>query len=412
MTLEPKGTKINTAHRQVGKQSLSAMNTNSPQATRPVYLDCAATTAMDPRVADLTLRLMTEDFGNAGSRTHLYGAVAKAEVLLARERVAAPLAAAPEDVIFTSGATESNNLAILGLERWGLSEHRRHIVSTAIEHKAVLECLDYLGTKGFEITLISPDTGGYISAEELLKAIRSDTLLVSVMHANNETGTIQPISEVADGLLEHPSVLFHVDAAQTFGKESETLAHPRVDLVSISGHKIFGPKGVGALVAKRRMGKRPPLAPLLFGGGQERGLRPGTLPVPLIAGLGLATELAEREREVRREACLAQRTAALAAFSTLNATVHGDPERGVLPNIFSVAVPGLDSEAIIVATKHLIAISNGSACTSARYEPSHVLSAMSLGSDVISGTVRLSWSHTTGYVPWEKIIEALDELRI
>lgn len=412
MTLQAKSTRTDTAQGQARTQSLSAQITNIPRGARPVYLDCAATTAVDPRVAELVLRLMAEDFGNAGSRTHLYGAAAKAEVALARERIAEPLAASPEDVIFTSGATESDNLAILGLARWGRSEHRRHIISTAIEHKAVLECLDHLRFEGFEITLVSPDAAGYISAEDILRAIRSDTLLVSVMHANNETGAIQPISELADKLSSHPAVFFHVDAAQTFGKESATLAHPRIDLVSISGHKVFAPKGVGALLAKRREGRRPPLAPLMFGGGQERGLRPGTLPVPLVAGLGLATELAEGEREARREACLTQREAALSAFAMLNATVHGDSERGVLPNILSLAVPGLDSEAVMVATKHLVAVSNGSACTSARYEPSHVLSAMGLASDVIGGTVRLSWSHTTGHVPWGNIVEVLDDLRI
>lgn len=383
----------------------------SPSA-RPVYLDCAATTAVDSRVAELVLRLMAEDFGNAGSRTHLYGAAAKAEVALARERIADPLAVLPDDVIFTSGATESDNLAILGLARWGRSENRRHIVSTAIEHKAVLECLDHLRDNGFEITLVRPDTAGHVSAADVLGAVRADTLLVSVMHANNETGAIQPISQIADALSPHPAVFFHVDAAQTFGKDGAALAHPRIDLVSISGHKLYAPKGVGALVLKRRDGKRPPLAPLLFGGGQERGLRPGTLPVPLVAGLGLAAELAEREREARRQACVDQREAALAAFSVLNVTVHGDSQRGVLPNILSLSIPGLDSEAVMVATKHLAAVSNGSACTSARYEPSHVLSAMGLGADVIAGTVRLSWSHATGPVPWDRIVEALDDLRI
>lgn len=379
---------------------------------RPLYLDCAATTATDPRVAELVLQLMTESYGNAGSRTHLYGADAKAEVAQARERVASAVEAQPDEVIFTSGATESDNLAILGLASHGRSTARRHIVSTAIEHKAVLECLAHLKEQDFDVTLISPDSAGYIEAEAVLEAVRPDTLLVSIMHANNETGAIQPVQAIADGLLSFEDVLFHVDAAQTFGRETRTLTHPRIDLISISGHKVFAPKGIGALIAKRRRGRLPPLTPLMFGGGQERGLRPGTLPVPLIAGLGLAIQLAENEREARRKACLAQRSSALRAFAALNALVHGDDNRGVLPNILSLSIPGLDSEAVMVATKHLVAISNGSACTSARYEPSHVLSAMTLPPDVISGTIRLSWSHMTGPVPWDAVVEALDDLRI
>jgi len=391
---------------------LSPESTNNWSGDGPVYLDCAATTATDPRVAELVLRLMTEAFGNAGSRTHLYGSDAKVEVANARERVASAVAAQSDEVIFTSGATESDNLAILGLASHGRSAGRRHIVSTSIEHKAVLECLAHLEQQGFEISLISPDSAGYIAADAILEAVRPETLLVSTMHANNETGAIQPVQTIADGLESFGDVFFHVDAAQTFGRETQTLAHPRIDLVSVSGHKVFAPKGVGALIAKRRGGRLPPLTPLMFGGGQERGLRPGTLPVPLIAGLGLAVELAEKEREVRRQACLAQRRNALSAFAALDARVHGDANRGVLPNILSLSIPGLDSEAVMVATKHLVAISNGSACTTARYEPSHVLSAMALPQDVISGTIRLSWSHMTGAVPWKAVIEALDDLRI
>ena len=391
---------------------MSAEFTNKRSGGGPVYLDCAATTATDPRVAELVLRLMTEAFGNAGSRTHLYGSDAKAEVAQARERVASAVDVQPDEVIFTSGATESDNLGILGLASHGRSAGRRHIVSTGIEHKAVLECLAHLEQQGFEVSLISPDCAGYIEAEAILAAVRPDTLLVSTMHANNETGAIQPVQAIADGLESFGDVFFLVDAAQTFGRETRTLAHPRIDLISVSGHKVFAPKGVGALIAKRRGGRLPPLKPLMFGGGQERGLRPGTLPVPLIAGLGLAIELAEKERDVRQQACLAQRDSALSAFAALDARVHGDGNRGVLPHILSLSIPGLDSEAVMVATKHLVAISNGSACTSARYEPSHVLSAMTLPQDVISGTIRLSWSHMTGPVPWKAVIEALDDLRI
>jgi cysteine desulfurase len=355
----------------------------------PVYLDCAATTPVDPRVAETVMRMMVDEFGNAGSRTHSYGAAALQEVTLARARVATTLAADPDEVLFTSGATESNNLAILGLAAFGAEEGKRHIVSTAIEHKAVLEPLERLKEDGFSVTLVAPDRMGHVAAADVLSAVRPDTLLVSVMHANNETGAIQPIDEIADGL-QPTGPYFHVDAAQTFGRETPTLRHRRIDLASISGHKIFAPKGVGALLARRRQRRRVPLRPLMVGGGQERGLRPGTQPVPLIAGFGHAAELAESEREARAVACARIRSDALAALAPLTPVVHGDPLRGVLPNILSVAVPRVDSEAVMIALKGYVAISNGSACTSARYEPSHVLSAMRLDDGVAAGTIRLS----------------------
>lgn len=388
-----------------------AVSTNTREAFAPIYLDHAATTGVDPRVAELAMRLMVEEFGNAGSRTHIYGASAAAAVTRAREQIAAPLASDPDDVIFTSGATESDNLATLGLASFGQSAGRRHIVSTAIEHKAILEPLDQLAQRGFEVTLIQPDSAGYISSDDVLAAVRPDTLLVSIMHGNNETGAIQPITDIAERLGSNSETYLHVDAAQTFGRQTDDLRHPRIDLISLSAHKLFAPKGVGALIVRRRAGRRPPLTPLMFGGGQERTLRPGTLPVPLIAGFGLAAELAHDELSERRAICQKHRTAALTAFERLFPIVHGDEQRGVLPHILSLAVPGLDSEAVMVASKSLVAISNGSACTSAKYEPSHVLRAMSLPGDVVDGTLRISWSHLTPDVPWENLVAALDDLR-
>ena len=379
--------------------------------TAPVYLDNAATTPVDPRVAALVLRLMVEDYGNAGSRTHAYGADALAEVTRARTRLATSLGSTPDEVIFTSGATEADNIALLGLAAEGESSGRRHIISTAIEHKAVLEPLEHLRSRGFEVTLIAPDRAGYVDPEALLDAVRPDTLLISIMHGNNETGALQPIGQIAAGLAEDGPYL-HVDAAQTFGRETPALLDRRIDLISVSGHKIFGPKGVGALVARRRNGRRVPLSPLMFGGGQERGLRPGTLPTPLIAGLGLAAELGEREREARRSLCEAIRREALTALAPLAPVVHADPKRGVLANILSLSIPGIDSEAVMVAAKDLVAISNGSACTSAHYTPSHVLVAMGLDRDTTDGTVRFSWSHLTPAIPWAALVERLDDLRL
>lgn len=383
------------------------MNKQTPASLGSVYLDTAATTRVDPRVAEVVLELFTEAFGNAGSRTHGYGAEALRRVNAARGQVAEMVAAEPEDVVFTSGATESNNLAILGLAPYGRAEGRRHIVSTAIEHKAVLEPLEHLvATEGFDVTLVAPDRQGHVAADAILSAVRPDTLLVSVMHANNETGAVQPLGEIAAGLSPVGGPYLHVDAAQTFGKLAG-LAHPRIDLVSISGHKIYAPKGIGALVTRRRDGKRAPLSPRTFGGGQERGLRPGTQPVALIAGLGLAAELALQEGEERHAATSQIRAQALAALAPLDPVVHGDPRRGVLPNILSVAFPGLDSEAVMLALKEIAAVSNGSACTSASYSPSHVLTAMALPRDVVDGTIRMSWSHADSELPWSQIAEAI-----
>lgn len=375
----------------------------------PIYLDNAATTATDPRVAALVMRLMTEEFGNAGSRTHEYGLDASRQVRQARERIARAVSADPDEVVFTSGATESDNLAILGLSEHGASIGHRHIVSTTIEHKAVLEPLARLEGHGFEVTRVAPDRSGRVAAEDVLAAVRPDTLAVSVMHANNETGAIQPIAAIAS-CLPADGPFLHVDAAQTLGRSTSTLRDPRIDLVSLSGHKTFGPKGIGALVARRRGMRRLPLTPLMVGGGQEGGVRPGTQPVPLIAGFGLAVELAVAEEGSRMARCMAIREEALAALAPLDPLVHG-AGTDVLPNILSFAVAGLDSEAVMVALKGLIAISNGSACTSARYEPSHVMVAMGLNDDHVAGTVRLSWAHDTPTIPWAAIVERLDDLR-
>jgi cysteine desulfurase len=239
---------------------------------------------------------MVEEFGNAGSRTHEYGSRARKAVDTAREQVAAVVEAKPDEVIFTSGATESNNLAILGLAPFGEREGRRHILSTMIEHKAVLEPLAHLEKRGFEVELVRPTRGGWVEADDVLSRVRDDTLLVSVMHVNNETGVIQPIDEVAAGL-EGRSAYFHVDAAQGYSKELQKLKHKRIDMISVSGHKIYAPKGVGALITRRRNRLRPPLEPLMFGGGQERGLRPGTVAVPLVVGLGVAAQVSTSGRE-------------------------------------------------------------------------------------------------------------------
>jgi cysteine desulfurase len=354
------------------------------------------------------LRYFEEEFGNAGSRTHEFGARAKQAVQKARDEIAAVVGAQREEVVFTSGATESNNIALLGLAAFGEQSGRRHIISTQIEHKAVLEPLEELERRGFEIELLAPNSGGWVEPETVRAALRADTLLVSVMHANNETGVIQPIEEIA-GLLENHPAYFHVDAAQTFGKLIEPLRNRRIDLLSVSAHKIYGPKGVGALITRRRGFERPPLAPIVFGGGQERGLRPGTVPVPLVVGLGRAAQLAADNHVERARQCAEFRRALGAAFQPLAPVVHGDQQR-VLPHVVNLSFPRLDSEAVMVALKDQIAISNGSACTSSSYKPSHVLKSMGLADGEIASALRISWCHMTPPVDWTRVAASIRNL--
>jgi cysteine desulfurase len=372
------------------------------------YLDCNATTPMEIEVREAVLKYMTTEFGNAGSRTHEFGTRAKKAVQKARDQIAELLAAKREEVIFTSGATESNNLAILGLRDYN-KKHKKHIVSTQIEHKAVLEPLIEMEKLGFEVTLVPPNQAGWVEPSAIQEAIREDTLLVSVMHVNNETGVIQPIAEIAELLAEHEA-FFHVDAAQGFGKEIATLRNPRIDMISASAHKIYGPKGIGALIMRRRGYQKVPLKPLMYGGGQERKLRPGTLAVPLIVGFGVAAALALKHSEERGRFCQGFREQLLKALVPLKPIIHGDLER-CLPHVVNFSIAGVDSEAAMLALKGIVAISNGSACTSSSYTPSHVLKAMGLADDNIQGALRMSWCHLTEAVDWEAVVKRLNRLR-
>ena len=376
-----------------------------------IYLDCNATTPMEIEVREAVLKYMTTEFGNAGSRTHEFGARAKKAVQHARDQIAKMLAAEREEVIFTSGATESNNLAILGLRDYNTNQKnkpKKHIVSTQIEHKAVLEPLLEMEKFGFEVTLVAPNKAGWVEPAAIREAIREDTLLVSVMQVNNETGIIQPIAEIADMLAEHEA-FFHVDAAQGFGKEISTLRNPRISMISASGHKIYGPKGIGALIVRRHGYQRVPLKPLMYGGGQERKLRAGTLAVPLIVGFGVATALALKNYEKRATFCRVFRDKLLKALAPLNPIIHGDLDRCV-PHVLNFSIAGVDSEAAMLALKGIVAMSNGSACTSSSYTPSHVLKAMKLTDENIQGALRMSWCHLTEAVDWDEVVERLNRL--
>ena len=377
--------------------------------SEPVYLDCNATTPLDPVVRESLTRWFEDKVGNPGSRTHSYGLRARKEVQTARERVGAVVDASPDEIVFTSGATESNNIAILGLAPYAEKCSRRHIVTTAIEHKAVLEPIAVLTDRGFQVSMVAPDSTGAVPADAVRSALRPDTLLVSIMHVNNETGIRQPIEAIARDLDGHDA-FFHVDAAQGFGKELTALRSRRIDLVSISSHKIFGPVGIGALVARRRRFERIPLSPLTYGGGHERGLRPGTLPTALIVGFGVAASVAERDAAQRAEYCMTIREKALASLDPLGIRIHGDSEQS-LPHVLNFSVEGVDSEALMVALKEIVAVSNGSACTSQSYTPSHVLKAMGLPQEQVEGAIRMSWCHMTPEVNWEAIAERVWSLR-
>ena len=371
----------------------------------PIYLDHHSTTPLDPLVFEAMTPFLKENFGNPSSTTHAFGWKAKEACDHAREAAAALIHAEAKEIVFTSGATESNNLALLGLRKFGEEAGKKHIISTQIEHKAVLEPLQSLAEHGFEISLLPPNCGGWVEPASVREALRADTLLVSVMHANNETGVIQPIDEIAEILAEHPA-FFHTDAAQGFGKDIAPLQNPRLDLISISGHKIYAPKGIGALIARRRNFKRPPLSPLMFGGGQERGIRPGTLPVHLIVGLGQATQLAMENAGKRAQKCSLFKDRILKALAPLEPKIHGDQSR-TFSHVLSLSFSGIDSEAVMLGLKDVVAISNGSACTSESYEPSHVLIAMGLSEEQAHTALRWSWCHMTEEPNWDQILKII-----
>jgi cysteine desulfurase len=371
-----------------------------------VYLDFNATTPVLPEVAELVCKLMLEEFGNAGSRTHEFGVAAKRSVEVARGQVAAVVNADKTEVIFTSGATESNNIAIQGLRSFAEKNNKKHIITSKIEHKAVLEPIEFLEKQGFEVTYLDVSPTGQVDLAQFKAALRDDTVLVSVMHVNNETGAIQPILEMCELLAQHEAYL-HVDAAQSFGKLSSNLDNPRIDFISASGHKLYAPKGVGALIIRRRGFIKPPLKPIYFGGGQEKGLRPGTLATPLIAGFGLACEIATKSSDKWLAQVSALKSEFIGHLKSLNIQINGD---NASPYVVNFSVPGVNSEAAMVKLKGIIAVSNGSACTSSSYTPSHVLTAMDLDKDRIAGAIRVSFGVHTRNLPYQEIVAALESL--
>jgi cysteine desulfurase len=354
----------------------------------PVYLDHHATTPLDPRVLDAMLPYFTEGFGNPHSAQHAYGRAAAAAIEQARSEVAALIGALPEEIVFTSGATEASNLAIRGVA--ARAGDRRHVVTCATEHPSVLETCRALGAAGFEITELPVQDDGLLDPDRLREALRPDTALASIMTANHEIGVVQPIVDIAGICREH-GVLLHTDAAQAAGKVPLDVAAPGVDLMSLSAHKLYGPKGIGALYLRR--GVR--LAPLFAGGAQERGLRPGTLPTPLCVGFGAACALAGQglPDEAARLRALRDRLyrGLCEAAGDIRLNSATAPR---LPNNLSVCLPGVDAEDLLAELPEL-ALSTGAACASATQEPSPVLRALGLADDDIQGSLRIGLGRTT-----------------
>ncbi|MBW4444525.1 MAG: aminotransferase class V-fold PLP-dependent enzyme [Plectolyngbya sp. WJT66-NPBG17] len=347
---------------------------------RPIYLDNHSTTRVDDRVLAAMLPFFTEHYGNAASVTHAYGWEAEAAVTQAREIVAETIGATPEEIIFTSGATEANNLAIKGVAEAYFSQGR-HIITVQTEHNAVLDSCRYLESLGFEVTYLNVDRFGLICLAELEKAMREDTILVSVMVANNEIGVIQPIDKIGE-LCHDRNILFHTDAAQAIGKIPLTVQN--VDLMSITGHKLYAPKGIGALYVRRK-NPRVQLSAQLHGGGHERGMRSGTLYTPLIVGLGKAIEIADPISEAVQTRQLRDRL-----WKQLNLDgihLNGHPTQR-LPGNLNISIENVDGQALLLGLQSSIAVSSGSACTAAKIEPSHVLRAIGVPDPLAFASIR------------------------
>lgn len=350
-----------------------------------IYLDYAATTPVDPKVVEAMQQCLTIDgnFGNPASNTHEFGFAATKAVTAAREQIATSLNAEPREIIFTSGATESNNLAIKGLAEFH-QNNGKHLITCKTEHKAVLDSFAALEKQGFTVTYLQPNQHGLVALADITAAIQDDTILISIMHVNNETGMIQPIDAIAK-LAKDNGIYFHTDAAQSFGKLTIDVQQTPVDLISISGHKIYGPKGIGALYVRQK--PRVRLVEQISGGKHERGLRSGTLPTHQIVGLGTAASLMNLDEQTQLQKLQNTFLDALKVVPDMH--INGDLTHK-LPNIINLRFGGIDSEALM-ASCYELAFSAGSACTSATLAPSHVLQAMRLTNIEANNSIRLSF---------------------
>ena len=355
----------------------------------PIYLDYAATTPVDPQVAEKMAACLTMDgnFANPASRSHRFGWMAEEAVESARRQVAEIINADAREIVWTSGATEANNLAIKGVAEQH-KQNGNHIITSSIEHKAVLDCFAYLEENGFEVTYVEPQTDGRISVESIKEALRSETILVSVMYVNNELGSINPIVDIAK-LCNNKNVLLHVDGAQALGKIPVDIQQSGIDLMSLCAHKYYGPKGVGALFVKRGV----KISAQIHGGGHERGMRSGTLPTHQIVGMGEASKLALEKIQQEEVRLSALKKSLLEGLSALDGvSVNGDTA-GVA-NILNVSFAGVDGESLLLSLPTL-AVSSGSACNSATMAPSYVLKAIGLDDDLAHASIRFSLGRYT-----------------
>ncbi|XP_037497941.1 cysteine desulfurase, mitochondrial [Jatropha curcas] len=370
-------------------------------SARPLYLDMQATSPVDPRVLDAMLPYYLARFGNPHSRTHLYGWESDSAVETARSQVAELIGASPKEIVFTSGATESNNISIKGVMKF-YKEKKRHVVTTQTEHKCVLDSCRHLQQEGFEVTYLPVRNDGIVDLEKLRSAIRPDTGLVSVMAVNNEIGVIQPMEEIGK-ICKEFNVPFHTDAAQALGKIPIDVEKWNVSLMSLSGHKIYGPKGIGALYMRRR--PRIRVEPQMNGGGQERGIRSGTVPTPLVVGMGAACELAKKEMEYddKRIRALQERLLNGIKAKLDGVVVNGSVERRYAGNL-NVSFAYVEGESLLMGLKD-VAVSSGSACTSASLEPSYVLRALGVDEDMAHTSIRFGIGRFTTEEEIDRAIE-------
>jgi cysteine desulfurase len=394
-------------------QSLRISGLGHDVLSLPIYLDNHSTTRTDPRVLEVMLPFFTEAYGNAASISHRFGWEAGAAVDRAREQLASAIGADPKEIVFTSGATEANNLAIKGASQ-ALGRKGNHLVTAASEHKAVLDTMKRLAREGFDLTVVPCDETGRVEVESVAEALTDRTILVSIMTANNEVGTLNPVSEIGQ-ICHDRGVIFHTDATQAVGKVPVNVLVQNVDLLSLSAHKFHGPKGIGALYVRRR-DPQVRLLPQIDGGGHERGLRSGTIPVPLAVGLGAAAELAIREQpqESARVFRLRERLHAGIEERVAEIRLNGHPTLR-LPGNLNLSFAYVDGEALMMAMRD-VAVSSGAACTSADPEPSHVLLAMGLSEEMARASLRFGLGRFTTPEEIEFAIQAVasavDQLRL
>lgn len=374
------------------------------------YLDYNASTPIDSEVLDYMMSVYKNTIGNADSRTHSHGTAAREVVESARANLAELLKVDASEILFTSGATESSNTAILGLANWGKLNGKTHIITTAIEHKATLEPIRQLEIAGFTVDYVLPERNGVVDAKSLLSKITEKTLLISVQHVNNETGAIQPIKEIGSYCRTN-DIIFHVDAAQSCGKLVDELREIQYDMLSATAHKMYGPQGIGILVLRRRNYKKPPVSPHSFGGGQENGFRPGTLPVALIAGFGKAAELAMSHHSEWQKKSLIVKTSLLNALkeANFNFVINGDIDKCV-DSTLNVSFIGVNSEALMIAARPLFSLANGSACTSKDYKHSYVLEAMGVSDEVAESAIRISWGKDIESIDMNRLIDIVKNM--